>query len=165
MALRVPYEKVAKVAVESGYNTHKEGVYIHDIATELGFTTFRSKRFINKKKPVIVSVKSVNFHRTNHAVVFYKGKVYDPSRKKKVTLERVRRSKKWIYRFEVSEKRDLASYGWKPRSVPGINADFRSVVRRDEGRREDRLSSNVILSTRGEGIWHGVERDFVPSDL
>ena len=114
MATGIAYPVVLKVARRAGFKPNsKYGIYLHKIIELLDYDTrvnwgkyknLRIKPF--KLADQIVSIPSLNVRGTDnlHAVVLHRGRVYDPSPRRKSNLAHVKRTAR--YGFVISKKEE-----------------------------------------------------------
>lgn len=126
MALHEPYFKVfaaAKRAHKHFCANHKSGADVYAVAMHLGYdckhrTHFgflhrhhcrvKQRKRVPIKGPCIASVPSVNNRGGGHAVVYSKGVIYDPSRKRQVNeAHTLRRVRTWYYDFQKESRTTL----------------------------------------------------------
>jgi NADH:ubiquinone oxidoreductase subunit E len=103
MALRVPYSRVfaASRFQEQFKPNGRLGCYPGQLIIDCGFECeyiMRRAKMRATNYPVVVSVKSVNNRVGRHAVVVCQGRVYDPSNKRQVTIQHVRRTGHIVYK-------------------------------------------------------------------
>lgn len=98
------HHEVLSAAKKLGYKPNSgEGANLIPILIELGFGV-RGSRKVPFNKTFIANVESVNVRNGRHAIVVRGGKVYDPSRKKKVSFQHFLRTKTpFVYLIEKSQ--------------------------------------------------------------
>ena len=88
MITKLPYEYCLKIAKKRNFVPNgKYGCSVGQLLHDLNYSTKASISKIRlKQSPVIISVNSRNIKNGKHAIVVNKGKIYDPSNKKQITM-------------------------------------------------------------------------------
>lgn len=113
MVTRIPYQRVLKVALSRGFKPNgRYGARIGELLIDLDIDfdvrvyipikNERARRPIPVRGAWIVSIPSLNNRGGYHAVVVCNGVVFDPSNKRRASINYIMRNRRHIY------------YGFKP---------------------------------------------------